>query len=306
MRVVPFTETNWVALPLGDAVWPDDLPPGTSDLNRYRNVLPNPSTRVQLAAADASDGTDARAGYINANYVRGARLAPNEPSRPRCYIATMGPLQHTVGHFWRMVWQENTTVIFMVTGLIEGGKSKCERYWPEEGGTLDVCGFRVSSVETAKHAGVTLTKLELFHGGQSRIVHHFWHEHWPDHTQPKNPRSSAGVVLQMLACARRLGPTSSAPWVVHCSAGVGRSGERPLVSFVSLHSPAPRRHRQPLQATRLHYQYYSRCVCCALLAQACSNCTHAINSHNTFLQKYNRHSDCHRLRDRLADISSIM
>mmetsp|Transcript_23938 Transcript_23938/g.71450 ORF Transcript_23938/g.71450 Transcript_23938/m.71450 type:complete len:356 (+) Transcript_23938:313-1380(+) len=220
MLVEPFTMPMWADLPLGDTVDLHDLPEGTAGLNRYKNILPNPNTRVLLSADDA--GGDGQS-YINANYIRGARLAPNEPSRPRCYIATQGPTHRTVGHFWRMVWQEQSTIIIMVTGLSEAGRSKCERYWPEADGAIEVAGIKITAGESTTRAGITLTKLDVSCMGESRVVHHFWHHEWPDHTKPLHT-SSVGAVLQMVATVRQLRPTSEAPWVVHCSAGVGRSG----------------------------------------------------------------------------------
>lgn len=220
MVVQSFNEKLWNELHAGDKVLLTDLPEGTADLNRYENILPNPSTRVLLSTDDASGDSQS---YINANYIRGARLTPNEAPRPRCYIATQGPTPQTVNHFWRMVWQEQSTVIIMVTGLSEKGRKKCERYWPEEHRVMECAGITITSLSAKIRGGVTLTNLELSQGGVTRVVYHFWHTEWPDHTKPTSA-SSVGIVLQMVATARRLGRTSEAPWVVHCSAGVGRSG----------------------------------------------------------------------------------
>lgn len=220
MVVERFEEVVWNDLPAGDGVLLTDLPEGTAHLNRYTNILPNPNTRV-LLQGDAHDNDGQT--YINGNYIRGARLAPHEPSRPRCYIATQGPTHQTVDHFWRMVWQEQSTVIIMVTGLTENGRNKCARYWPDEHSVIEAAGITITSLSAKTRGGVTLTNLELSSGGTTRVVYHFWHNEWPDHTKPMHT-SSVGVVLQMVATARRLGRTSEAPWIVHCSAGVGRSG----------------------------------------------------------------------------------
>lgn len=87
---------------------------------RYMDILPNPKTRVPLPVINS----DPRTEYVNANYVRG-------PSgNPKHYICAMGPKPTTVDQYWRMLWQEKPLAIVMITGIVEKGQPKCERYWP--------------------------------------------------------------------------------------------------------------------------------------------------------------------------------
>lgn len=95
--------------------------PGHMIKDRYKTILPNPESRVVLRSPEEESGPDR---YINANYIRGYRGAP------RAYIATQGPMLHTVGDFWDMVWQERSSIIVMVTRLKENNE-KCELYWPQ-------------------------------------------------------------------------------------------------------------------------------------------------------------------------------
>ena len=100
-------------------VGPDRIPSGVDHLNRYINILPNPRTRVRLT--EINDDETSR--YINANFVAGYDGTPGAP------IAAQGPLPETVNDFWRMVWEKDSRVIVMVTGLNERGVVKCARYW---------------------------------------------------------------------------------------------------------------------------------------------------------------------------------
>ncbi|XP_037537304.1 receptor-type tyrosine-protein phosphatase mu [Nematolebias whitei] len=103
--------------------------------NRYGNIIAYDHSRVRLQTLEGEQSSD----YINANYVDGYH-------RPNHYIATQGPMQETVFDFWRMVWQENTAAIVMVTNLVEVGRVKCCKYWPDD--TEIYRDIKVTLIET--------------------------------------------------------------------------------------------------------------------------------------------------------------
>eukprot|EP00037_Helgoeca_nana_P032290 m.413148 g.413148 ORF g.413148 m.413148 type:complete len:381 (-) comp29027_c0_seq1:1326-2468(-) len=186
-----------------------DLPPGTKHKNRYVNVLPNATTRVPLSLVDGDETSD----FINANFVSGYNW-------PKRYIASQGPLPKTMGDFWRMIWEQEVCCIVMTTGLQEGGRKKCDRYWPEEG-TVDFEGHAVTVADSVDCGPWILTTLTLVKGSDApRTVKHFWYTGWPDHGVPE----TAAPVIAFLRAVRVETANSRAPILVHCSAGIGRTG----------------------------------------------------------------------------------
>jgi len=180
-------------------------------------VLPNPRTRVRLQEV----GDDETTRFINANFIK----AYNDT--PRRYIAAQGPLPNTVGDFWRMVWEKNSRVVVMVTGLVEKGTEKCTRYWPRclynhelNVGDVQFGEINIAIVAGYRKEGFITSKFRVRKGEEEREVWHFWYDAWPDHGVTKNPQP----VLAMLKAVRDFSDTLAEPWVVHCSAGVGRTG----------------------------------------------------------------------------------
>jgi len=196
---------------------PDALPaPAASlmHLNRYMDVLPNAHTRVPLS--DSCEMTNCLR-YMNANFVRGA------DGKSVAYIAAMGPLATTKADFWQMVWDQNSSIIVMLTGLEEGGIPKCVRYWPKEAdGDGKVYGsIRVNVSSVNANSGYVHSVMSIQRSGECREVHHFWYKSWPDHGAPNAVTS----ILDMLCDIRAVSAAhTSGPWVVHCSAGIGRTG----------------------------------------------------------------------------------
>ena len=207
----------------------DTLPAGTLYLNRYGNVLPNVSTRVKLSAMPNStlekyyENNINQSMYINANYVRGA-------SGQRKYIATQGPLEATSDHFWRMIWAERSTVILMATPLSEHGIDKCHRYWPDAdseeaevnnyGTTFQPSKIRVKLMRTEQRRGIVSSYLRLTSRREVRDVLHIQFTAWPDRGVPKSSRD----LLDTIELVRMRTTGLEAPIVVHCSAGIGRTG----------------------------------------------------------------------------------
>jgi protein tyrosine phosphatase len=188
--------------------------------NRYSNVLPPESTRVQLSNT-GEEGSD----YINANYISG--LIPNSE---RAYVATQGPLMATFPDFWRMVWELNVSVIVMLTKEVENGRLKCDRYWPDIDESLEAGNFVVtlSDIEETSMDELLERKLILLNieKQESRPVLHLQYIAWPDHGLPV----STTAFLSLMDEAYKFNHTGG-PIVVHCSAGIGRSG-----TFCTVHA----------------------------------------------------------------------
>ncbi|XP_052415536.1 receptor-type tyrosine-protein phosphatase T isoform X8 [Carassius gibelio] len=177
--------------------------------NRYGNIIAYDHTRVRLQLLEGDPHSD----YINANYIDGYH-------RPRHYIATQGPMQETVRDFWRMIWQENSASIVMVTNLVEVGRVKCVRYWPDE---TEVYGdIKVTLIETEPLAEYVIRTFTVQKKGHHEIreIRQFHFTSWPDHGVPCYATGLLGFIRQV----KFLNPPDAGPIVVHCSAGAGRTG----------------------------------------------------------------------------------
>ncbi|CAN9515312.1 unnamed protein product [Ophioblennius macclurei] len=216
--------------------------PGHTMKDRYKTILPNPESRVVLRSPEEEATPDR---YINANFIRGFRGAP------RAYIATQGPMLHTVTDFWDMMWQEGSRIIVMVTRLKESNE-KCEVYWPQgrkrlqmdepddgEEDQMETSRFgrfvlRVKDVQ--QRNGFTITDVQVQLSSECRIVRHFWFTSWPDHHIPQCIAPLLRLVEEVETYSWSLVPpttmsqpiaasgTGPGPIVVHCSAGIGRTG----------------------------------------------------------------------------------
>ncbi|XP_069125800.1 receptor-type tyrosine-protein phosphatase mu-like isoform X3 [Argopecten irradians] len=178
--------------------------------NRFKTTFPYDHSRVILDKI----GNDPNSSYINANYIDGI-------GDMKVYVACQGPRENTLDDFWRMVWQLNTGKIVMVTKLVEGGKIKCHQYWPEEGDSLKTKHFNIRLDRERTYAfyvlrdiSVTQTKTK-----EVRQIHQFHFIAWPDHGTPNN--------LELVLFHRRVSSyrtNLTGQMVVHCSAGIGRTG----------------------------------------------------------------------------------
>ncbi|XP_008255008.3 receptor-type tyrosine-protein phosphatase R isoform X1 [Oryctolagus cuniculus] len=178
--------------------------------NRYKTILPNPLSRVCLRPKNV---TDSLSTYINANYIRGYS------GKEKAFIATQGPMINTVNDFWQMIWQEDSPVIVMITKLKEKNE-KCVLYWPEKRGIYGKVEVLVLSVNECDN--YTVRNLVLKQGSHTQHVKHYWYTSWPDHKTP----DSAQPLLQLMLDVEedRLASDGRGPVVVHCSAGIGRTG----------------------------------------------------------------------------------
>ncbi|XP_039279424.1 uncharacterized protein LOC111061699 [Nilaparvata lugens] len=157
--------------------------PGSGSKNRYRTIIPNEATRVQLPDTSSS-GTDSLTGYINANYIKGY------DGEEKAFIATQGPLPHTVADLWQMVWQERAPVIVMFTRLWEKSRAKCEPYFPTElHSSATHSGITITVASINVKDGYTVRRFDLTKGEECRHTIHFWFDSWPDHKTPANAHS---------------------------------------------------------------------------------------------------------------------
>lgn len=200
-----FHEIRRITQPIGEK--PKIAFDTNPDKNRYLDVYCVDESRVLLHGGDAN--------YIHANWVD----VPNEQRR---YICTQGPMEATVADFWRMVWQEKCKSIVMLCNVIEMGVKKCEQYWPENVGQEITFGtLRIKTTAKEEFEGLmTVTTLKLTDNSnpfvqQSHEVKHILWSEWPDRGVP----TDALVCIKLIEKIKTLSPT-----VIHCSAGIGRTG----------------------------------------------------------------------------------
>uniref|UniRef100_A0A6P7GN49 protein-tyrosine-phosphatase n=1 Tax=Diabrotica virgifera virgifera TaxID=50390 RepID=A0A6P7GN49_DIAVI len=181
--------------------------------NRYRDILPYDSTRVVLKIGSNGD-------YINANYVNMSISGTETINR---YIATQGPLPATTEDFWQMILEEECNLIVMLTTIIERGRAKCHKYWPGLGEALTMQNIIVKCVgeETDPSGSFVFRDFVLLDikNNESRDIKHMQYIAWPDHGVPDSPQQFL-YFTEKVRAARK----GSSPVVVHCSAGIGRTG----------------------------------------------------------------------------------
>ncbi|XP_039974056.1 tyrosine-protein phosphatase non-receptor type 3 [Xiphias gladius] len=183
--------------------------PENMDKNRYKDVLPYDATRVVLQGQED---------YINASHVT---VAPPVSGVCLRYVAAQGPLPQTCTHFWQTVWEQETHTIIMLTTLTERGRTKCHQYWPHPPEVKDYGHMRVKCHSEECNLAYVTRKFTLTHTqrGEERAVTHLQYVAWPDHGVPDDP--SDFLLFISSVRERRKGEE---PLMVHCSAGIGRTG----------------------------------------------------------------------------------
>ncbi|XP_038872290.1 receptor-type tyrosine-protein phosphatase alpha-like isoform X3 [Salvelinus namaycush] len=184
------------------------------DKNRYVNILPYDHSRVHLSSLEGVPDSD----FINASFINGYQ----EKNK---FIAAQGPKEETVNDFWRMIWEQNTATIVMVTNLKERKECKCAQYWPDQG-CWTYGNIRVSVEDMMVLVDYTIRKFCIQQVGDvggkkpQRLVTQFHFTSWPDFGVPFTPIG----MLKFLKKVKTCNPQYAGPIVVHCSAGVGRTG----------------------------------------------------------------------------------
>nr|XP_048314798.1 receptor-type tyrosine-protein phosphatase-like N isoform X1 [Myodes glareolus] len=193
---------------------------GNIKKNRHPDFLPYDHARVKLKV----ESSPSRSDYINAS-----PIIEHDPRMP-AYIATQGPLSHTIADFWQMVWESGCTVIVMLTPLVEDGVKQCDRYWPDEGSSL----YHVYEVNlVSEHIWcedflVRSFYLKNVQTQETRTLTQFHFLSWPAEGTPASTRPLLDFRRKVNKCYRG----RSCPIIVHCSDGAGRTGTYILIDMV--------------------------------------------------------------------------
>ncbi|KAF1643194.1 Receptor-type tyrosine-protein phosphatase eta, partial [Eudyptes chrysocome] len=227
--------------------------------NRYNNVLPYDISRVKLS--DQSSATD---DYINASYMPGY-------NSKKAFIAAQGPLPDTVEDFWRMIWEKNIYSIVMLTKCVEQGRTKCEQYWPDKQSKSygDIIVTMVSEIVLPEWTIRDFT-VEKSNTPESHTVHQFHFTSWPDHGVPE----ATDLLINFRHLVHEYSSQNpiDSPTLVHCSAGVGRTGtfiaiDR-LIQQIEMENTVDvygvvydlRMHRPLMVQTEDQYVFLNQCV----------------------------------------------
>ncbi|XP_026182331.1 receptor-type tyrosine-protein phosphatase beta-like [Mastacembelus armatus] len=230
--------------------------------NRYNNILPYDSTRVKLSYLEDDPCSD----YVNASYVPGNNYR-------REYIATQGPLPGTKDDFWRMAWEHGVYNVVMVTQCVEKGRVKCDQYWPVDREPLYYGDLVVQMLSESVLPEWTIREFKITSESSRsypRVLRHFHYTVWPDHGVPESTQSLIQFVRTVRDYVDR-SPSTGAT-VVHCSAGVGRTG-----TFIALDRVLQqldskgiidlygcvfdlRLHRHHMVQTECQYAFLHQCV----------------------------------------------
>uniref|UniRef100_A0A1A8RMH6 Protein tyrosine phosphatase, receptor type, O n=2 Tax=Nothobranchius rachovii TaxID=451742 RepID=A0A1A8RMH6_9TELE len=227
--------------------------------NRYTNILPYDFSRVKLVSMHNDEGAD----YINANYIPGYKHSKE-------YIATQGPLPETRNDFWKMVLQQKSPIVVMLTQCTERRRVKCDHYWPFTDEPVMYGDISVEMLSQSESPEWIIRKFRLGYADETQDVLHLNYTSWPDHGVPTV--NAIESILQFVHIVRQQANRSKQPIVVHCSAGVGRTGtfmaldclmqhirEHEFVDILSMVSEM-RSHRLSMVQTEEQYVFIHQCV----------------------------------------------
>lgn len=189
------------------------IQPANFTKNRYRDILPYDSTRVKLDSENPLGGD-----FINGNYVPGYHKKVE-------YIVTQGPIRTTLDEFWAMVWENDVRVISMVTKTSEGGREKVYQYWPKAVGESGNFRAWVVTLTAEEDRGAYIARTLVMKdtvSSDERTIRHFQFVVWPDHGVPEETAPLISFRNEVRTALNDAGDCG--PLVVHCSAGVGRTG----------------------------------------------------------------------------------
>uniref|UniRef100_A0A672NG68 protein-tyrosine-phosphatase n=1 Tax=Sinocyclocheilus grahami TaxID=75366 RepID=A0A672NG68_SINGR len=222
-------------------------------------VLQYDFSRVKLISLHNDEGSD----YINANFIPGYN-SPHE------FIATQGPLPETRNDFWKMVLQQKSHIVVMLTQCNERRRVKCDHYWPFTEEPVAYGEITVEMLSETDSPEWTVRNFRLGYADETQDVLHFNYTSWPDHGVPTV--NAIESILQFVQIVRQQVSRTRGPIVVHCSAGVGRTGtfialdrlmqhiqEHEYVDVLGLVSDM-RSHRLSMVQTEEQYVFIHQCV----------------------------------------------
>ncbi|XP_052765394.1 receptor-type tyrosine-protein phosphatase mu-like isoform X3 [Mya arenaria] len=228
--------------------------------NRYKGIYPYDDTRVKLS--------DCETDYINASFIDGY-------NKRHAYIAALGPMSKQLGDFgpfWQMIWQEKVEKIVMLTNLVEEGKDKCEQYWPNPGTDKHYGRVFISCQTEAEYAEFTRREFTISKDSETRQLHHLHFTCWPDKGVPEDVTG----IVEFRQRVLNLPDQFDGPVLVHCSAGVGRTGTYIALDMLTkegesegaIHIPGcvinMRQDRAYMIQTLNQYQFLHRALVCSL------------------------------------------
>ncbi|XP_043676393.1 tyrosine-protein phosphatase 69D-like [Vespula pensylvanica] len=187
--------------------------------NRYPDIKCYDQTRVRLAQIDGICGSD----YINANFVLGYK-------ERKKFICAQGPMENTVCDYWRMIWEQHLELILMLTNLEEYSKTKCAKYWPDKSETKNFGDITVEHIRERAYSDYVVRELKMTRLGErdARTIVQYHFLVWKDFMAPEHPHA----ILRFIKRVNEAYSLEKGPILVHCSAGVGRTGT--LVALDSL------------------------------------------------------------------------
>lgn len=263
-----------------------ELPENTRR-NRYNDIVPFDATRVLISPPYKVKGDLEPSDYINASFISDVSTVSSSQGGTdlsRRYIAAQGPGKETSPAFWEMIWQHDIRVVVMLTNLLEGTGHhhvRCNMYWPDQlGGKLTyndivIQLFDVASAPSYKVRKFDVTKTSSEANGVNRIIVQIQFTNWKDRYALAGPSELLQLVQLSRVMYNQYSPKGSlAPLLVHCSAGVGRTGTficvdqlmRAVDDLSNSHLDVfftvyhLRRDRRYMVQSRAQYEYVYKCV----------------------------------------------
>ncbi|XP_061194789.1 receptor-type tyrosine-protein phosphatase epsilon-like [Saccostrea echinata] len=235
--------------------------PENKPKNRFKTTFPYDHSRIVLRCTESD--------YINANYIKNMK-------EERAYIASQGPKPNTVACHWMMIWQENVSVIVMLTNLIEGIKKKCEKYWPDLDMEMVSGKIELQLLQEKVYANYVVRRLKVnnseLKSSCTRIVTQFHYTQWPDHGVP-DPLSLAVFQKHVRGIQNE---HKNNPLLVHCSAGIGRTG-----TFIALDAL----YQHGLETGTVNIQKYVKMMRKDRMSMI-QNCEQYIELYNALLESF--------------------